>query len=109
MPISENPGGGASGDPAATETLSIAKAAQDGTAEGAARSFALLENAAVGGVKPSDTAPHIKITLPAGKTLETVTDSVDGEINFTREGATQSWLSDDDFDGTRRILLILTR
>lgn len=48
-------------------------------------------------LRPPDTHPYLHLTLPAGKTLVSVQDTIDGILDMSRSGMTQKWISDDDF------------
>ena len=106
-------GKGAKGDAGksvAINELQVAVATSAGVDEGAAATFKSLDHNWICAAEPTSTAPRIKLTLPAGRTLGSVFDPVDGEISdrFDRVGATQVWLANEDFDEVARTLLVLT-
>ena len=58
-------------------------------------------------VSPDEAAPRVKLTLPTGKTLSKVWDSgIDITADFSREGDTQVWLSNVDYDGGGLMLIV---
>lgn len=89
------------------QTIQVYIATDAGVREGDIREFKSISDAFIVHVKPTDSAPRIAITVPAGKEITHIVDSTDGEFledYFDRNG--QTWLANDDFDDTSRLILI---
>lgn len=101
---------GPAGPAAALLSLTVEKATAAGVAEGDALVFQRADGDFDIAISPTQSAPRIKLTLPAGRTLLQAVNAVDGDYTtgFTRDGQTQVWLSDDDWNGFAALWLIRT-
>lgn len=100
--------GGGTAAPARNIAAGIADAA--GNLSGAAVNWPSRTSVWTVGVKPSASHPRIRLELPSGTTLSQVLDPVDGDItsDFSRDGSTQVWRSQSDYDGPARVLVVTT-
>ena len=102
-PLPNNPGG-----EMADQNLIVAIVDASGAQSGAAVVWPDSGGTWYFTVEPTAAAPRIKLTLPVGLALDTVVDTVDGNVtsDFVRDGTTQSWLSASDYDGPARVMVL---
>lgn len=114
-PLGYNPGGAGGGLSVAQvnalisariRILHIGIATAAGVAEGAGLNVESSNAWFFGVVLPTVTAPRIVVTVPIGRTLLKVYDSVDGDLtsHFARDTGTQIWRSTINFADQSYIL-----